>query len=77
MHHYLHSNQSLDWHIRAAIGRPVSVSQSSDIVTATQAGMDAARESLLTTQRIPRGLIGFAIIFIIIFSSCKICGALL
>ena len=49
-----------------AIGHPVTVAQSSDIVSASQAGMDAAKESKLTSQRIPRGIIAFIIVFLFV-----------
>jgi hypothetical protein len=49
-----------------AIGHSVSVAQSSDIVAASQAGINAARESILTSQRIPRGIIAFVIVFLFI-----------
>jgi len=47
-----------------AIGHVVTVAQSSDIVSASQTGMEAARESRLTSQRIPRGIIAFVIVFL-------------
>jgi len=40
-----------------ALGHPVGVTQSGNIVSASQAGMDAARNTLLDSQRIPRGII--------------------
>jgi hypothetical protein len=49
-----------------AIGRPVTVAQTGDIVSASQAGMDAARKSLLVSQQFPRGIIAFVIFFILI-----------
>jgi hypothetical protein len=52
-----------------AIGQPVNVAQSQDVVAATQTAMDAARDSLLNIQRIPRGIITFlAIFFLLIFA---------
>jgi hypothetical protein len=49
-----------------AIGQPVNVTQSQDVVTATQAAMNTATESLLNIQRIPRGIITFVAIFILL-----------
>jgi hypothetical protein len=49
-----------------AIGHPVTIAQSSDIVSASQAGMDAARDSILNSQRIPRGIIAFIIVILFI-----------
>ena len=46
-----------------AIGKPVIVQASDDIVTATQEAMDAARESRLNSERLPRGI--FAIVFVL------------
>jgi hypothetical protein len=47
-----------------AIGQPVVVQENSDFVSATQEGMDAARESRLNSERLPRGI--FAIIFVVL-----------
>lgn len=47
-----------------AIGKPVIVQASDDIVTATQEAMDTARESRLNSERLPRGL--FAIVFVLL-----------
>jgi hypothetical protein len=46
-----------------AIGEPVQVIPGEDVVTATQEGMDAARESRLNSERLFRGIV--AIIFIL------------
>jgi len=51
---------------KTAIGSPVTVTQSEDIVSAAQTGMDAARESLLDKQRLPRGIIAIVLIFMFI-----------
>jgi hypothetical protein len=47
-----------------AIGEPVTVQSSNDVVTATQEGMNAAREVRLNRERLPRGII--AIVFVIL-----------
>jgi len=49
-----------------AIGEPVNVPQSQDIVTATQTAMDRARDSLLNVQRLPRGIVTFIVIFFLL-----------
>ncbi len=49
-----------------AIGQPVNVTQSQDVVTATQSSMDGATEALLNIQRIPRGIITFVAIFFLL-----------
>lgn len=49
-----------------AIGTTITVSQLSDVVTASQVGMDTAKESILTSQQIPRGIIAFVIVFLFI-----------
>jgi hypothetical protein len=49
-----------------AIGQPVNVQQTGDVVNATQAAMDSARDTLMNIQRIPRGIIAFAALFAII-----------
>ena len=51
---------------QTAIGRPVSVQKTADIVSATQAGITAAREALLDSQRIPRALIAIVILIILL-----------
>jgi hypothetical protein len=49
-----------------AIGYPVTVAKTGDIVSASQAGMTAAREALLDNQRLPRGIIALVIVFLLI-----------
>jgi hypothetical protein len=49
-----------------AIGHQVTVAQSSDIVSASQAGMDAAKESVLASQQIPRGILAFIFVFLFV-----------
>jgi hypothetical protein len=49
-----------------AIGRKVTVEQSSDIVTSTQTGMENARKSLLASQQVPRGIIAIVILFFLL-----------
>jgi len=51
---------------QTAIGRPVTVTKTGDIVKASQAGMDAARESLVDEQQIPRGIIAIVLVFLFI-----------
>jgi hypothetical protein len=46
-----------------AIGQPVDVKVSGDVVTATQNAMDAAKNTLLNIQRIPRGILAFSLLF--------------
>jgi hypothetical protein len=50
---------------QTAINHKISVTKSSDIVTATQAAMQNARQSILDNQRLPRGII--AIILVLVF----------
>jgi len=50
---------------QTAINHRVSVTKSSDIVSASQAAMQNARQSILDNQRLPRGII--AIILVLIF----------
>ncbi len=57
-----------------AIGRPVTVGQSSDAVTASENGMAAAREARLNAQRFPRGIIAFASLFLLISLSARFAG---
>ena len=52
---------------QSAIGHPVTVAETGDVVSASQAGMDAARESVLDSQRLPRGIIAFVLVFLLIF----------
>jgi hypothetical protein len=49
-----------------AIGHPVTVTQSTDIVSATQNAMNAAKNDLLNSQRMPRGIISFVLLMIIL-----------
>ena len=49
-----------------AIGQPVTVTPSEDIVTATQSAMDRARDTILNIQRIPRGIVTFIALFFIL-----------
>jgi hypothetical protein len=49
-----------------AIGEPVQVISNQDIVTATQEGMDAARESRLNNERLFRGIIAILFVLFII-----------
>jgi hypothetical protein len=49
-----------------AIGHPVTVTKSSDIVTASQTGMDTAKASIFTSQRVPRAILAFIIVFLFI-----------
>lgn len=51
---------------QAAIGHPVTITQTGDIVSASQAGMNAARESILDDQRLPRGIIAIVLIFLFV-----------
>lgn len=46
-----------------AIGQPVNVLPSADIVTSTQNAMDAARNQRLNSERLPRGIITFIFVF--------------
>ncbi len=49
-----------------AIGKPVIVQASDDFVTATQEAMDAARESRLNSERLPRGILAIVFVLLII-----------
>jgi hypothetical protein len=51
---------------QSAIGHPVTVAETGDVVSASQAGMDAARESVLDSQRLPRGIIAFVLVFLLV-----------
>jgi hypothetical protein len=51
---------------QAAIGRQVSVAPSEDIVAASQAAMDAAREARLNAERMPRAILGFLLALLLI-----------
>lgn len=48
---------------QTAIGKPVNVQDSTDIVAATQNAMDAARIYRVNIERIPRGIITFVLVF--------------
>ena len=54
-----------------AIDHPVTVAQSSDIVTASQVGMATARGSRLAAQQLPRGIIAFVAVFFLITLSAN------
>ncbi len=49
-----------------AIGHKVSVTPAEDIVTATQTAMSTARETVLNAQRLPRGIITFIALFMML-----------
>jgi hypothetical protein len=49
-----------------AINESISIVQTGNVVSDTQTGMDAARESRLSTERIPRGIIGIILIIVIL-----------
>jgi hypothetical protein len=49
-----------------AIGQPVIVQSGRDVVGVTQDAMDAARESRLTNQRLPRGIVSILFIILIV-----------
>jgi hypothetical protein len=49
-----------------AIDEPVIVKASGDLVPATQEAMDAARESRLNSERLPRGIFAIVIVILII-----------
>ena len=49
-----------------AIGQKVSVHQAADIVSASQDAIQTARNSLLDSQVLPRGIIGLLIVFILV-----------
>ena len=51
---------------QTAIGHKVTVQQTSDMVTSSQAGIQAARTALLENQILPRGIIAIIIIFLLI-----------
>jgi hypothetical protein len=44
----------------------VTVAETGDVVSASQAGMDAARDSILNSQRLPRGIIAFVLVFLLV-----------
>jgi hypothetical protein len=49
-----------------AIGQPVTVRGGSDIVSASQAAIQATRESLVEEQMLPRGIIAIIVVFLLI-----------
>jgi hypothetical protein len=49
-----------------AIGKPVNVRSATDIVSSTQAAIQATRESLLEEQMLPRGIIAIIVVFLLI-----------
>jgi hypothetical protein len=51
---------------QTAIQQPVRVVDEGDVVTATQAGMDTARETRLNNQRILRGIFAIILLFLVI-----------
>jgi hypothetical protein len=51
---------------QSAIGQPVSVDPSTDVVSASQAGMLAARNSIINNQMLPRGIIGIIIVLLLV-----------
>jgi len=50
---------------QTAIGRQVSVSQNTDVVTATQTAIDAARQARLIAERIPRAILGVILVILL------------
>ncbi len=48
------------------IGRPVTVQPSADVVTATQAAILAAQNSIINSQMLPRGIIAIIVAFLLI-----------
>ena len=50
----------------SAIGQPVNVAQTGNIVSATQAAIDTARETRLSNDRLPRGVIAIAFIILVL-----------
>ncbi len=51
---------------QAAVGRPVTVQQSADVVTTTQAAILAAQNSLINTQMLPRGIIAIIVALLLV-----------
>jgi hypothetical protein len=49
-----------------AIGDQVTVKQATDVVSASQTAMRAARNALLDRQMLPRGIIGFLLVFLLV-----------
>ena len=50
---------------QTAIGRQVSVSQTTDVVTATQTAIDAARQARLIAERLPRAILGVILVILL------------
>jgi len=50
---------------QTAIGHQVSVSQTTDVVTATQTAIDAARQSRLNAERLPRAILGVLLVILL------------
>ena len=50
---------------QTAIGHQVSVSQNTDVVTATQTAIDAARQARLIAERIPRAILGVILVILL------------
>ncbi len=55
----------LDVAYQSAIGRPVTIQPAADVVNASQAAIQEARDSLLGSQMLPRGIIG-VIVFVLL-----------
>ncbi len=51
---------------QTAIGQPVTVLPASDIVTSTQAAIESTRNSILDSQRLPRGIAAIFIVILVI-----------
>ncbi len=56
----------LDAAYQEAIGRPVTVQASSDVVSASQAAIQEAKNSLLSSQMLPRGIIGVIAVVLLV-----------
>lgn len=51
---------------QTAIGRKINVSSTSDIVSSYQAAIQTARNSLMDSQRLPRGIIAIVVVLVIV-----------
>ncbi|HSB65748.1 MAG TPA: alkaline phosphatase family protein [Anaerolineales bacterium] len=51
---------------QTAVGSPVTIRPSSDVVTASQAGIIATQDNILNTQMLPRGLIAIIVVLLLI-----------
>lgn len=51
---------------QSAIGSQVIIRSSSDVVTASQAGIQATRDAILNTQMIPRGIIAILVVLLFV-----------